>query len=465
MIAHGNNCHSSLISSPESSFSTIRVNSNPSAEVQIPISSGQVGTALSWTPRQGTPEAEVRRAGWLRTVPLILATTVGSGALILPGAFATLGWYGGVLCLSFCYGASFFVSLLLHRLHLRYRHPAAESIGDITALTFGWFGGYLAWGLLYLGLLQFLGNYLWDVARIIKNIFGNPERLCMPCNNWPVLVAAFMLVPTCQIRRLHHLIWLSILSVLSITAILWIYASFILERVDSPSHKGMRCSEDALPRATWGNIVVAISQIAFTFNGQVIFLEIQNEMEQPASFSKALHLAYPLMLLLYTATAGVSYALCGDYTPQDIVTALHLDRWQEVWFENILMLVHHATSYSIFQQVLAREVAVWFVPTALDNHVWGRCKWLMITVCQLGIVYMLGFVPHVLSLFSFLGMLVSTQAFSFPCLLVLACCYRERFFERRNRDVAAAVACCLIIIFTMILTAGGVLTTARDMPD
>jgi len=453
---------SSLSSSSMSTSSSMPMMSNASAEVQIPISSGLVGTAFSWPATVQTThfegsEAVVHRGGWLRTVPLILATTIGSGALILPGAFATLGWYGGVTCLSFCYCASFFVALLLHRLHLRYRHPAAESIGDISALQFGWFGGYLAWGLLYFGLLQFLGNYLFDVARIIENFSGKPHA---------VWLAALMLVPTSQIRRLHNLMWLSILSVISITVILGIYATFILEKAESQSREGMHCTHHALPRATWGNVVVAISQVAFTFNGQVIFLEIQNEMEQPASFSKALHLAYPLMLLFYAASAGVSYALCGEYTPLDIVAVLHLDRLREMWFENVLMLVHHATSYSIFQQVLAREVAVWFVPAALENRVWSRFLWLMITVCQLGLtVVICVFVPHVLSLFNFLGMLVSTQAFSFPCMLVLACCYRERFFERRKHDVVAAVACCLIIVFTLVLTVGGVLTTVKDRPD
>merc|ERR1711879_704567 len=96
-------------------------------------------------------------------------------------------------------------------------------------------------------------------------------------------------------------------------------------------------------------------------------------------------LAYPITFLLCAACAALSFGRCGQHSPPHVLDVLQHGVGITAPVCDALLLLHHAVSYTLFQQVFAQEAAIWFAPTALRAGVLGRLLWLAITTMQLAL--------------------------------------------------------------------------------
>lgn len=477
-------------SSNSSNHSTLAVARQGSALVApTRLSTGDIGTALSsLSSPEGTASLLPCRPGvspihgsncGVRTVALILATMMGSGVLVLPSTFADLGVPDGLACLVSTASVSYFVSYLLHKFHLQYRYPMAVTLGDVFAYQFGLTGGWAGWGLLYISCLQWLGNYALEVVRVVHNLLGFFRSKCNPpwedgvsttttttldltdaaaADTLAVLLASVALLPFSQFRTLHALTPLCVVSVLSVITVISV------DLVDMMNGDG----SDRCPVVTSGTrgVVFAVSQMAFAFNGQAIFLEIQAEMSDPTKFLNSLWRAYPVLLVVYTGTAFVGWARCGDGSPHRILDGhmgLALAHSPPLFLcINVLLLSHFVTSYTIIQQVFGRELAIWLLPAALRSGTKARIRWFSLSVGQLVIsLSAVHFVHDVCDVLGCLGLLVSTQTFMFPCVLFLATRRDVQLLPWPSLDKPAVVMSSFVIIGAVCLSVLSLIVQVR----
>jgi amino acid permease len=314
---------------------------------------------------------------------------------------------------------------------------------------------------LYVYLLMNLAGYFIVLSQIVQAVFFE-WHLCRP---QAALIAAALMIPTNQLRTLHHLTPLSVVSFLTIVIVLVIYIVTILG--DAGASVEEACVGNALTQSnSFTAVAHDVSQFVFAFSGQKIFLEMQAEMKEPNHFLRSLHLAYPALLTTYMVITSVSFGRCGLNTPSYIMNALGYD-WTRI-LANSLLFIHIVVSYTISQQVLARAIALRVLPAAaIEEGPKARCQWFAITAIQLFFGWL---VSNVVPLFddfvSLLSSLLSTQmSFSFPCVLYLALRRQKQIISSPLLDKAITFMCLATVLVAVFFTMLGAYASIKSIAE
>ena len=209
---------------------------------------------------------------WTNTAMLLIADIVGTGVLSLPYAFSRLGWAGGITVLLLCYPINVYTGVLLSR--MRTAFPAdCSTYGTLGHRLFGKWGGLVGYIMLYSYLSLILGDYMIVMAKSIQGISSFSADLCRPMAG---IVAMFILLVSNQLRTLHAISLLSVISGLTIVVALGLCV-WAISMSPPESAAGNRTTEFIRREATFWDLFTSVSSFVFAMSGQKIYLEVREE--------------------------------------------------------------------------------------------------------------------------------------------------------------------------------------------
>lgn len=350
---------------------------------------------------------DVRQSGWGKTCAIILADAVGTGVLSLPRALAQLGWAPGLVCLivtaPLFWIAGFFV-MTVH-IHVDSTGNSARSYGDIFGAMIGPHAQRYAWAMVWSLAFFALSGYMLTIASNIQNLFYD-VHLCTP---QAALIALLIVLPGSQIRCLHNIAVHAIASFVALLIVIAIALFFLLS-------DGASCQNKAPDALDFWGAFNAVGSFVWAYAGISYYPEILSEMKRPHDFArKSLAVAFALMSGLYISAACITFATCGEGTPDSLVSVIPHGPWLRV---AAFLTVYHVTiTYLISSNVLIRGVVTSCscLQTALEPGLKGRSWWFGISLVTTMFAYVFAdAVPQFDNLTNLNGNICCTQG----CLIL-----------------------------------------------
>ncbi|KAK9271236.1 hypothetical protein L1049_026826 [Liquidambar formosana] len=293
-----------------------------------------------------------------------LSSGIGVQALLLPLAFATLGWVWGILCLSLAFIWQLYTLWLLVQLH--------ESVAGMRYSRYLWlsmaaFGAKLGKLLVLFPTMYLSGGtcvaLIMIGGRTMKLFF---EIVCGPtCNVAPLTTVEWFLVFACtaivlvQLPNLNSIAGVSLIgAVTAVTycTLLWV-VSVTKVRPMGVSYDPPKAESDV---ARVCNILSALGIIAFAFRGHNLVLEIQGTMPSSTKHPsrvpmwRGVKFAYLIIAVCLFPLAIGGYWAYGNliedggllnsmykYHEHDTAKAL-------IGLISLLVVIHSLTSFQIY---------------------------------------------------------------------------------------------------------------------
>jgi amino acid permease len=98
----------------------------------------------------------------------------------------------------------------------------------------------------------------------------------------------------------------------------------------------------------------ATTSILFAYSGKNIYTEIVYEMREPKDSHKAMHLAYTVMIVIYSGVGLIGYSFAGSLVPAYFLEVITSSNIREV--ASIGLLVHVLFTIVLNLQIVARAV-------------------------------------------------------------------------------------------------------------
>lgn len=398
--------------------------------------------------------------GWGQAGLLIVADVMGVGVLAVPGALKHFGWTLGLMALVLCYPINLYTGLLLTR--LRRLAPAVVTLGDLAAALIGRWAGAVGWTILYIYLQFVCGDYLVVLGTSLQATISSDDDKDLSLAAACAISGLILLIPN-QLRTLQNCTLLCVLSSLAMAGVVILCVGYVVSE---------GCAVPAEHKANdETNIWVyfgAFSSLLFAFAGQSIFLEMMAEMRDPSEFSKALHVAIPGLLVLYTGVGVAAYSACGDNTPSYLLDALPIGSTIKRVVGGLLFL-HTLVSYIINQQVLTRGLHLMLDRTHAvilkrsdPGYLRSRAGWFAISTTSLCLAFILA-----TGVSSFEAMVqIIGAAFATPLCFILpiACLLSApKDFPELKRRTTETVLAGILLVFAIAQTVIGTVAAIRSI--
>eukprot|EP00927_Polykrikos_kofoidii_P019273 TRINITY_DN18992_c0_g1_i1.p1 TRINITY_DN18992_c0_g1~~TRINITY_DN18992_c0_g1_i1.p1 ORF type:complete len:457 (-),score=23.91 TRINITY_DN18992_c0_g1_i1:243-1613(-) len=379
---------------------------------------------------------------------LAFASISGGYVFVVPILADCLGLTLGFLLFLLFHITSFFVSFLLYKLHLAYRDALAETWGDLFAQLYGLKAGVIGWGALFLAIIVWLCNMVSQYIVIVEE--HKPLAIDIRII---YAISALLVLPGSQIRNSRRLLPIAVSCTVA-TILLSVLTSLgtVAGRLEPMITSGHSQSHIFLMKQSLAVMLVTPT----AFSGQLLFLGIQAEMQEPVRFLRSLQIVYLVHLACSAVIFGSILERFGDrnVSTQQAITNYFTTCSRLYLVRETLKFIYLMTSYCIYQRVLARELTVWLFPLAVGEGWKARLCWFGMTATVIGIlsVAMLLLQAKWIPYSNPQTVVVNSFAFIFPCLLYLKS-RNHRLFESSRVDVVVTVACygMLISWFLIIL--------------
>lgn len=249
----------------------------------------------------------------LLTVSIIVGDVVGAGVLSMATAVAHLGWLGGTAMLVSCLLINVHVGILMWRVYMAC--PGATTYSELVDLAFaGASRAQRDFAVAFTQTVQstlfvmILGIYLLTASKGLATLRYDLE-ICFP--SWALGTCCLLLPALASTRTLSTWKWPIYANQVAMLMVIGI-PLFILGR-EGPALEVAQRPVAVKSHVLFNDAMVALCAMFFAFSGQIMFVEIIAEMEDPADFPRCLGLySAPFQLLIFTM-AGVGGYLClGD---------------------------------------------------------------------------------------------------------------------------------------------------------
>eukprot|EP00927_Polykrikos_kofoidii_P019275 TRINITY_DN18992_c0_g1_i3.p1 TRINITY_DN18992_c0_g1~~TRINITY_DN18992_c0_g1_i3.p1 ORF type:complete len:455 (-),score=21.42 TRINITY_DN18992_c0_g1_i3:134-1498(-) len=382
---------------------------------------------------------------------LAFASISGGYVFVVPILADCLGLTLGFLLFLLFHITSFFVSFLLYKLHLAYRDALAETWGDLFAQLYGLKAGVIGWGALFLAIIVWLCNMVSQYIVIVEE--HKPLAIDIRII---YAISALLVLPGSQIRNSRRLLPIAVSCTLAAVVLNVLNSAAIVAGRIEPIITSDDSQSQFVPmKKKW--ICWLVTPIAF--HGQLLFLGIQAEMQEPVRFLRSLQIVYLMHLAFSMAMFGSMLGRLGDANESAYETIRNYfsDRSHLSFAYLTVRFTYLMTSYCIYQRVLARELTVWLFPLGVGEGWKARLCWFGMTAIVLGSVslYMLLFRASWQPYRNAPTVLVDSFAFIFPCLLYLKSRHSLRPFESSRADVFATVVSYGVLISWFLIILGG----------
>ncbi|CAN6235926.1 unnamed protein product [Urochloa humidicola] len=294
-----------------------------------------------------------------------LSSGIGFQALVLPAAFASLGWTWAIICLTLAFAWQLYTLWLLVRLHepvpgavrySRYMHLATTVFGERWAKILALLPVmYLSAGICTALIIVGGGS-----MKMLFGIACGEACLARPLTTvewYLVFVCAAVLLS--QLPNLNSIAGVSLVGATAAVAyctMIWA-VSVAKGRVAGVSYDPVKAPNDV--DAALG-IVNGLGIIAFAFRGHNVVLEIQgtmpSTMKHPSHVPmwKGVKVAYAIVALcLYPIAIGGFWAYGNQIPPNGILSALYKFHSRDVsrmvlGITTLLVIINCLTSFQIY---------------------------------------------------------------------------------------------------------------------
>ncbi|XP_021752945.1 lysine histidine transporter-like 8 [Chenopodium quinoa] len=383
------------------------------------------------------PITESRNGNVWSCVFHLVSSGLGMQALLLPFAFATLGWAWGVTYLSLGFMWQLYTRWLLVHLH---ESSSGVRYSRFVQLAMVAFGPKLAKWLCMIPILYLSGGTCTllvitggSTLKLLYELIFSESSNCpknLSTNEWFLIFVclAFLLA---QHPNLNSLVWVSLLGTIAsivLISLLWI-TSIAKGRVENVSYNPIfEELEDNLSRFL--STFSAMEMIALSFQGHNLVLEIQgtlptNSKIQPhITMWKAVKISYCMMsLCLFPLAISGYWAYGNKITRTGIIYTLgafHKDSASTTMLGLILVifvLVHQLCTYQIYAMASFDNIEFRYV-LAKDRPCpsWLRSAFRLL-YCFVGNLFLAITFPFLPSLGSIVGAIGLLVTFSYPCFI------------------------------------------------
>lgn len=330
-------------------------------------------------------KAPIRRSLWINTAMLIVGDILGAGIIELPGNLRVLGWGFGIPFVIIFMILSYYLGILVSRLASQFSR--ALTFGDLAEPSCGRLGYLCAHWSQQTYLVLTCGLYVLLASKSLQYLLYD-WNLCQPTAGL-IVVAAFV-IPS-QLRNLHEISFIALLSFISICGYLIICVQQMSEHGPDSSSSSSSSNNDAddggttmsvAPDTDFSSFMSALMGIVFAFSGIEVYLEFIAEMKNPQDFYLALRASLLIVGGVYIAVASYAYLLYGQATPT-VLTAVILEG-TPLRVANGLLLVHLVATYCIKQQVVLRAAQLAVSPeNANSGSLAARAQWFLFSIIML----------------------------------------------------------------------------------
>jgi amino acid permease len=381
---------------------------------------------------------------------------MGTGVLSLPYACARLGWVLGIGSAIVFGFTAIYAGMLLSKCRNEL-FPEATSYGDLALVTGGKYFGKFTRAAILIGWACILPYYLVAAASALGSAI---PQLGLCQWHWTVVLLLIM-APPLQLRTLHGIASLSLLSTASIVLVLLLLVPALL----ASQPRTFATQASLPPGQTFLQSSSSLGSFVFAYQGQSIFLEIMREMKNPSDFPKVVFAANGLMLFSYASICAVGYGAHGDQITSFLPDALPEGAVRSI--VGLLLAYHTLVSYLLTGQPLHRAVHKMIWPHTCDEFSSREAAmhWAAVTLSFLVFAF---FVANGIPFFSdfqdLLGNLFGAATlFGWPAFFYLK--------GRRLRGLPISTRdwiCCgiflflLLPLFTLVGTLNSILQISRD---
>ncbi|KAJ8764961.1 hypothetical protein K2173_010426 [Erythroxylum novogranatense] len=380
------------------------------------------------------PLTESRNGSICSSIFHLLSSGIGVQALLLPVAYATLGWTWGTICLVILYLSQLYTTWLLVQLHESFPGPRNSRFLLLAFTAFGPKLGKL--------LAIFPVMYLSGGTCVILIITAGGtlklflRMICedgLACNPKPLTGVEWFLVFVCvaiviaQRPNLHSISGISLIG--TFTAIAYCTLLWALPvskgRPNGVTYESFDLKSDM---SGFGNVMNAIGLIALAFRGHNLVLEIQGTLPSNSKVPsrkpmwRAVMISYFIILLCQLPLAIAGYWAYGNQIPSGgMLTAFsqfHGPRTSKLvkGILYLLIVISCLTQFQIYAMVVFDNLELRYV--AIKNR---PCPWWLRTFLR-GIFGGLTFLiavafPFLPSLAPFFGGLALPLTFAYPCFM------------------------------------------------
>ena len=252
------------------------------------------------------------------------------------------------------------------------------------------------------------------------SLAGYQEKWCDP--SVAALAALCLLLPN-QIRTLHSIAFLSVVSFVTIIFSVVIAVAVVVYETNPDA---VIVTESFAGGGDFWKFFEGLSGFCFAFAGQSIYCEMMAEMKAPREFKKSLWMGTPMIAVCYAAAATIVYAYRGTTAPAFLPDAMPND-WRKRLC-SISLFIHMIISYNITNQVVSRALHLHFRPTTVNAHTWTGA---VHHACfSFGLLLFSFVVANAIPFFDNLtgvigALLLAPISLIMPCLLYLAADHRE----------------------------------------
>lgn len=380
---------------------------------------------------------------WQFTILLILADTVGTGVLSLPSALAQLGWGFGLLTLAASIPIFWFAGYLVMHCHLAI--PESRTYGDVGGKLLGPVGRAVGYTVVYAIGFTAMSSYALVIAQNIQNLFYD-QHLCL---YWAFLIAFCLVFPVNQLRTMHNITVLSLLSFGAILIVVAICLAFLFT-------DGAACNGEEPPPLGYYNTFGALGSFIWAYAGVSYYLEMLAEMKKPEDFaSKAGSGSLILATSLYAVTIIMTYGKCGKNTPDSVVDVIPDGIWKRV--ASVLIIFHIVVTYAINNQVTVRG---FFCATGLhvglEPGFKGRMVWCVVAsiISALGMMLTMA-IPQFDNFNGLIGNFCAAGCMLFPGLFFFLCQTKLKAWQPSPlRSLVMALCFPMMLLGTILLVLG-----------
>jgi len=406
-----------------------------------------------------------KNLSWFRLTICLLVEAVALGSLSMPAAAATLGLVPFIIL---CIGIGLIaIYTSLHIGEMGVRYPGLSSYGDAGRVLAGRFG-YEVFTMMFILLLTLItGSHVLTATIAFLTISGN--AICSLAFGVIGAVILFLLAlpPT-----FHDVAWLGFMDFASI--IVAIITTMVATGVESAKQPGglgaVKWSAWPQPGTTFSQGMLAVTQICFAYSFAVAQFSFQAELKNPLDYKKACWALGIIEIFIYSITGIVIYLFVG----QDVKSPALLSAgptMSKVTFGLALIVIF--VSGSINTTCVARCIHARmykgtkheFINTPKSISVWVGLN-AVITVIAFVVAEAIPFFSDLLGLVS--SLFVSGFTFSFPTLFWFFL-LRDRtaplFIGASWKAKATTLANALIFVLGLVLLAGGLYASAKDIAD
>ncbi|ODO11992.1 hypothetical protein I350_00776 [Cryptococcus amylolentus CBS 6273] len=372
---------------------------------------------------KGKDYVEFRTMGWTQAGLLSCAENVAIGMLSFPSVFLRLGMVGGVIATVGMGVLSYITCWMI--VDFKIRHPGVMHYGDAGGVMFGHWGQKLIGIGLVINSMGLAGSHVLLGKQGLAQLSSNAI-----CSVWFSLITAVASVLMSISREFSKLYLMSTLSLISIAIASLIAIIGVGAQDDSVlvTASGGPIAWYAFPLApTLVDIVGGVTNVLFSFGGNMAAFSFCSEMRRPEDFKKSFIICQGFGILLYTITGALVYAFGGQYVSSPALGMTTKPVKITAWvFAEAMNMLSGIISVNVGAKYL--YIIVFRKKDLLTSNSWkARISW----VGLVSLMWVIGFV--IAEVIPFFNELLTILASIFNVWFTLGLCGVMWFFDNHPR--------------------------------